>query len=323
MAPLARRVLPSRVSGARRVGLGCGGGLAGLAILVCGCGDALLGRDFRGPALASFRCDLEVAGALPSEVTPRIALFFSPQGPQITDVNALRELAASARDTVLPATLTVPVFETPPPSLMVQPPVQPAGYALGRLMVYGDSNRNGQRDPGDALLGIDPALAILWLPQPLAAGATPTSGALPAGFSSIMLPQRCGRPLPPPTTADACGVPLGEGCRTDADCGPGYCLRETKFPWPAGYCAVVEPPANGCRPGAASYYFAPSYAPIPPGIAGYYLRSCRQDRDCARTTDRDQFNYVCDPGLLACVPRLNSKIPIGGRFEVEPFCPRR
>lgn len=172
-------------------------------------------------------------------------------------------------------------------------------------------------------MGIEPASAVLWLPQALPVGSTPTTGGLPAGFSQVFLPQRCGRVPPPATTTGSCGVPLGEGCRTDADCGPGYCLRETKFPWPAGYCAVAEPSVSGCRPGAAAYFPAPRFAPIAQGIVGYYLRTCQTDADCVRSTDRDQFLYICDPGLLACVPRTGSKMPVAGRFEVEPFCPTR
>jgi hypothetical protein len=295
-----------------------------LAGLLAGCGDALLGSDFRGPVLATFDTDLQVGGALPgSDTRLRIALFFDPAGPRSTDTNTLREHLPSARTVTVPGVHPVPVFDDPGPSLMVQPPVQPAGYALARLLVYADSNRSGARDPGETLLGIDPALAILWLPQALPAGATPTGGALPAGYTQVMLPQRCGMATPPPTTADACGVPLGEGCRTDADCGLGYCLRETKIPWPAGYCAVTDPSPSGCRPGAAAYYPAPRFAPIPAGIRGYYLRACRRDSDCVRKTDRDQFMYSCDLGLGACLPRIISRVPVGGRIEVEPFCPSR
>ena len=315
---------PQIATGWRRLSARTAMGLFACLSSLAGCGDPLVGQDFRGPALVSFDIDLQAAGTLPSaDVSLRIALFYSLAGPLALDPGPWVEHLSSGRVIQVPQVTQVNVFEEPGPSLSVQPPVQPGGYALGRFLVYPDTNRNGRHDSDEGFIAIDPASVVLWLPQALPAGATTTSGPLPAGFSTVMLPQRCGRPLPPPTAADSCGVPLGEGCRTDADCGGGTCLRETKFPWPAGYCTITDPPRNGCRPGSASYYFAPRFAPIPGGIAGYYLRACTTDADCARSTDRDQYGYECERGLRACVPRKKSLFPVGGRFEVEPFCPSR
>ncbi len=314
------------LSAARRssvLAAGCLLGLSGLA--ATGCGDPLLGVEFRGPALASFATDLAAGGALPSrDPSLRLAIFFSPQGPMTTSVDQMVEHLASARAVTLPSTPVVNVFEPPSDELLVPAGMGKAAFGLGRLLVYEDRNGNRRRDVGEPVLGIDPPSAILYMPQPIAAGQSLTTADLPAGFRQVVLPQLCGRKPPPATSPDACGVRLGEGCRTDTDCGAaGYCLRETKFPWPAGYCVVTDPPGGGCRPEKAAYYPAPRYAPIPPGLIGFYLRPCSSDSDCARTTDRDQGNYVCDVGLRACFPRNLAKIPVGSRLEVEPFCPAR
>lgn len=289
-----------------------------------GCGDPLLGVDFRGPALSGIPVDLDVGGPLASPNPQlRLAVFFSPQGPMNSNVDQMIEHLPSALPVALSTSTTLNIFEAPPASLLVPAGMGKAAFGLGRLLVYDDSNRNGRRDPSELIVGIDPPLALLYMPQAIPAGQSLTTGDLPAGFRQVVLPQLCGRLPPPPTSPDTCGVPLGEGCRTDADCGGGYCLRETKFPWPAGYCAIAEPPTNGCRPAQAAYYPAPRYAPIQPGLIGYFLRRCSSDSDCSRKTDRDQGNYICDVGLKACFPRFLSKIPVGSRIEVEPFCPAR
>ena len=137
MAPvtLVRDVVRSRQPPAMSMP-GCGVA----ALLALGCGDSLIARDFRGPALATFESDLQIAGSLPSaDLRLRIALFFSPAGPQSVDVGAMLEHGASARDATLPGVNTIHIFETPDPSLWVQPPTQPTGYALGRFLVYGDA----------------------------------------------------------------------------------------------------------------------------------------------------------------------------------------
>lgn len=293
-------------------------------VFVLGCGDGLLGGDYRGPALSSFPVDISQGGSLPSpDPRLRIAIFFSPSSPMNTDPEQMVEHLPSAIPIKLPMSGIVNVFEEPSSRLLIPTTPGVVGFGLGRLLVYDDRDGSGRRDPAEPFVGIDPPTAILFMPQAVPEGQTLTTGGLPAGFRQVVLPQLCGRKPPPPSDANACGVPLGEGCRTDADCGTGYCLRETKFPWPAGYCVITEPPTTGCRPTRAAYYPAPRYAPIPPGLMGFYLRACKSDGDCARTTDRDQGNYTCDVGLQACFPRQGSRIPVGSRLEVEPFCPAR
>src|SRR6185436_11782560 len=157
------------------------------------------------------------------------------------------------------------------------------GYAVARIAVYRDGNSNLRRDPGEPLVGIDAPAAYLYAPAPLPAGRAPTNGALPAGFSAVLLPQSCGDPPPGPTTPGDCGVPLGARCRGDADCGPdGSCLDQTNLAWPVGYCVVLEPPRAGCRPGDGVFYHRPMFAPRLSSDWAAWLKACRSDDDCTR-----------------------------------------
>ena len=109
----------------------------------------------------------------------------------------------------------------------------------------------------------------------------------PRAFRRVVLPQLCGRKPPPPNDANACGVPLGEGCRTDADCGTGYCLRRPSSPGlPATASSPSHPPQAVVR--RARPTIPPSLRADSAGAGWLYLRACKSDADCARTTDRDQ-----------------------------------
>jgi hypothetical protein len=127
------------------------------------------------------------------------------------------------------------------------------------------------------------------------------------------------------TDADNCGVKLGSSCQQDSTCGSsGVCLRETDVPWPTGYCAVADSSTTTCRPKQSAYYGVPKYGLTPKGISGYYLQSCQFDQDCGSMGigmgNRDTGLYVCDKGLLACVPQAGGKLPVGGEPDLEPFC---
>jgi hypothetical protein len=165
-----------------------------------------------------------------------------------------------------------------------------------------------------------------------------------------MVPEPCGDPDPTSTTTDACGVRLGQPCAADGDCcddaHPGcsnaFCLHQTNLSWPGGYCSITEPPPDGCRPGAGVFYHITNDAcGVVPGAfmmqsptIGFYLRSCRQDSDCAPRTFKNglvEFGataWACDAGLHACRPTSTGAthvaVPMPGVFpiSVEPFCIR-
>ena len=295
---------------------------AAASLLALGCGDPLVDAAYRGEPRAQLHGEVSWAGegTAPDAGLVRAALFFAPSLQSVDPAEWTEAVGTTAQVSGIPSAFTLNIFSFPSADLDVGG--ASGAYALGRLLVYTDTNSNGRYDPGEPLLGIEPPAAWLYAPAPVAAADSPTGRALPQGLSHVILPQRC-VPPPEPTEPGDCGVPLGERCSIDADCGAnGRCLKETKMPWRAGYCIVAEPvPDGGCRPGAGVFEGAPRYSLTPPEITGFWLRRCEADADCVRPQDRDQGLYTCDLGLGACVPLgPGLGVPLGGRLEVEPFC---
>ena len=301
-----------------------------------GCGDPLLDKQFRGVPLASFSGDTQIGGTVPSDPAPlRLALFFSATNGSTDAVENLLELTASTMEITAPSLYQMHVF-APPSESMLQRTPSGTRYAIGRMLIYRDRNEDGRRQPDEPLVGIDPPRAIVYAESAIPAGEMPSGGAFASGFSPVLLPQICQAMRPQPRAAVACEVLLGDRCASDADCNPktqpmtqwnGSCLRETKMPWPAGYCVVevkkehITMPERLCQPGPSVYYSVPRYALKKPETMGYFLRACQRDADCNRVGDRDDGVYACDPGLRACRPQINGgKIGVFSRFEVEPFC---
>ena len=284
-------------------------------VAVAGCGKPLVGDDYRGAPFWSVSADLSRGGTLDADAQYRVALFFSPALATV-DPTEMRELAGSTTPATAPSNVIVNVYALPTADDLVAG----SDYGVGRLFVYDDADRDGRYDAGDSFVGVDPPAAFVWAARDLAAGETPGHGALTAGFHRVLEPQPCAF-VPPPTTPGDCGVPLGNHCDVDSECGSGgLCLKETKMPWPAGYCVVPEPPTAGCRPGDGALLWAPQYSLTPPGLVGFWGRACASDDDCVRPQDRDAGLYGCDPGLGACVPAAPPLIPVGSPVEVEPFC---
>ncbi len=284
-----------------------------------GCGKGLVDDEFRGAPLWTLHGEIEHSDSADASFSYQAALFFAPS-LDVIDLEQMVELTGSGVPVAVPSTFVLNVFDAPGPEHMVKAnDGSSSGYAAGRLLVYRDTNGDRRRQKGEPFVAILPPSAVLYAPTDLPQGAAPTAGPLLAGFHSVLLPQPCAFVPPPATEAGDCETPLGMSCRDDADCGKGVCLRETKMPWPVGYCAVTEPPKNGCRPGKGAFLNAPNYSPTPAFINGYYIRRCSTDADCARP-DRDPGLYLCDPGLLACVPHPPPRISVGSRLEVEAFC---
>ena len=305
-----------------RIGLAITSLAAGFGLCLGGCGDPLLGESFRGAPVWSVLIQVEpVDPAAEAPTNARMAMFFSPGGPAVIDPEQWVELPSSSAPATVPANSLLNVFEPPGAALLAHDGAgAPLGYGIARVIAYTDTDGDGRRSPGEAFISLQSPVAYLYTPAPLAAGAAPTRGALDAGFRYVFLPEPCGDPAPAPMTPGDCGVPLGARCSRDADCAGGYCLQFFKVPWPAGYCTVIDPPANGCRPAAGVFVHKPKFNSVPPSVTGFWLRSCAKTSDCARKGDPGPNIYVCDPGLLACVPRGNGLLLIGAKVMVEPFC---
>ena len=289
-----------------------------------GCGDAQRDARYRGVPLASFKIGLQRAGSSADGATTlQMALFYSPQGPAVTDPEQLVEHSGSTVQVPALAPTVLNVFELPRPEHMVRlPDGSLDGYALGRVLVYSDDNRDGLHTPGEPFVGIAATLAFLYLPQALPAERSPTGHFLAAGFTSLYVPQACGKIPPVAMGPGNCGVPIGAGCQVDSDCSGGLCLHATNLPWPAGYCTIADNPQTTCRP--AGYVFVNrlqnSLTPVS-AKNGFYLAPCQVDLDCARSAG--DLTFRCDPGLLGCVPNVGDLVAkVGVAVQVEPFCAR-
>lgn len=290
-----------------------------------GCGDPLADNQYRGVRL--WQISGGFSGLLDSSVAGqplRLALFFSTDSLDQLDPARLLEHRGASTDVQLGGSYVLGLFEPPGESLMVRAPDGgSAGYAIARLIAYADTNHDRQRQVSEPLVAVEPTSAFMYLPQALPAGRTPTRDGLPAGMLAVLVPQPCGMPAPPSSDPGDCGVPLGADCRSDADCNMsrgGLCLKETNFPWPGGYCTIAESTSAACHPGRAVFYRAPRFAPIPPGVSGYYLRSCTQDSDCSRMQNMD-MSYECDLGLRGCRPRLSTMLRLRtGGLDADSFC---
>jgi hypothetical protein len=302
------------------------GGLV-LSSLSLGCGDALVDSEFRGKAVWQFSGGLERKGSgADSSLTVRLAMFWNPKGELGRDPTEFVEQMSSGMEQQIPNPFLINMFEYPGAEHIARTPDgRSRGFGIGRLLVYVDHDLNGRYSSGDSFVGTLPNRAFLYVPADLPAWATPTSSGLPAGLYPVALPQRCDASIPTGTDADNCGVKLGSSCQQDSTCGSsGVCLRETDVPWPTGYCAVADSSTTTCRPKQSAYYGVPKYGLTPKGISGYYLQSCQFDQDCGSMGigmgNRDTGLYVCDKGLLACVPQAGGKLPVGGEVDLEPFC---
>ncbi len=298
-------------------------GLLLASALAAACGDPLAGQAFRGDPIWSTEVSVlsGTASGVDGGANLRLAFFFSPD-PENLDPTTWTELLASSRPVATPSDDTLNVFEEPSPELLVRGADGGSlGYGLARLVIYDDENGDGRYQPGETLAAVQTAVTYLYAPAPVAAGAGPVDGAIPAGITLVSVPQACGAPPPGPTTPGDCGVPLGGRCFMPSDCPSGTCLLQTKLPWPSGYCTVEDTADTTCRPGDGVFFHAPEYAPIPDGVNGYWLRKCTQDQDCLRVGD-PSLNYRCDVGLRGCVPLEGIPLTTGSQEtgQLEPFC---
>jgi hypothetical protein len=283
----------------------------------------VIDNQYRGPSLWQFAGGINRSGPGADGNDPlRVAIFWNPQGEIGTDPTRYVEQLASAMPIRLGDPFLLNLYEYPAAEHFARTNSgQSRGFAVGRILVYIDRDHDGRYSAADQFTGTLPNTAFLYVPAPLPAWASPTGMAISSGLFSLMLPQRCDVAVPAGTDPGTCGVKLGISCMRDSGCGTsGVCLRETDVPWPTGYCTIEDSATTSCRPMNSSYYSVPKYGLTPKGVSGYYLQSCQIDMDCGKMGVRDAGLYVCDAGLLACVPSPGGKLPVGAPFALEPFC---
>lgn len=301
----------------------------GLCAGLCGCGDGLTDADFRGTAIWRLTGGLEQSSYSAQTYSQvRIALFWNPSGETAIPAEQLVEQLSASQAVPVGTPYILNMFEPPGAEHIARlPDGRSRGFGIGRVLGYVDQDENGRYSAGDKFVSLWSDVVLFFAATDLPSWASPTSGALRAGFHQLLLPQRCDHTLPTPTDPGSCGITIGKKCGTDADCGSGgSCLRETNIPWPTGYCTISDLPGISCRPAAAAYYGIPQDIPNPPAAHGYYLKSCQTDQDCTTVTQRDAGIYRCDPGLFACVPSVGGKMSVGGIRDIaaelgrQPFC---
>ncbi|MBN1209788.1 MAG: hypothetical protein JXB05_33370 [Myxococcaceae bacterium] len=238
------------------------------------------------------------------------AMFWSPQGPLARNYDELVEQLGTASAAQVAQPYVMNLFDEPGPQHLYTTP-SGARYALGRVVAYLDTNGNGRLDPSELILGASQGFGVLYAPQALAAGDSPTGRSLPAGWHTFMLPLRCPNagpePEPVPVADGDCGVPLGAPCDVDDDCHGGVCLGALIIPLPHRLCAIPEPPPNGCRQrGSVLVSEGPA--------RDYWIQGCASQSDCTRG-----YPYQCDAGLAACFPSAEVHVTLN-ETSMRPFC---
>lgn len=284
-----------------------------LAMGVLACGETLVDSDYSGTPL--FTLQGVVGGPTEAPLEPgtlvTTAMFWSPQGLTARRYDELVEQLGTASAAPVPRPYFMNLFDEPGPQHLFTTP-SGARYAIGRVVAYLDANRNGRLDPPELILGASQGFAVLYAPQDLAAGDSPTGKPLRAGWQSFMLPLSCpgstSGPGPAPVADGDCGVPLGEPCDTDADCNGGVCLAELLIPLPHRMCAISEPPPNGCRQRGSVLIRRG------PGREDVWIQGCQSSSECTRG-----YPYQCDARLLACFPSAEVQVNLN-ETSMRPFC---
>ena len=178
-----------KVKGSRRLAPVC------LAAGALACGDTLVDSSYSGTPL--FTLQGVVAG--PSEVISdpetlvTTAMFWSPQGVMARGYDELVEQRGTASAAPIPRPYVMNLFDVPGSQHLYTAP-SGARYAIGRVVAYVDTNRNGWRAPSEPIARASQGYAVLYAPQALRAEDSPTGRPLAAGWQSFLLrsvPRRC------------------------------------------------------------------------------------------------------------------------------------
>lgn len=277
------------------------GAVCGLVLL--GCGDPLVDRQFRGDPLITIRGNvMGSSDALPLDrPLLRLSVWWSPVGLSIRSHSELVEQPSISTQSTVPFSFTLNVFDQPAQGHWT---AQPDGsrYAIGTLMGYYDQNDNGRRDNDEAFLANTRRL-LLYAPQPLAISQSPLGRALDPGYyltsnSFVCPPSAEGPPPSPPPmkSGQDCSLRVGQACTQDTDCAPGICIRDFVSPWPQGGCVLPDPlPAACSSQGVVRVVSADANEMR--RSPSFWVKACARSDDCGRA-----FPYQCDASLGACLP---------------------
>lgn len=288
------------------------GVLAGAALA---CGDTLVDETYSGAPVFTVRGRVVAPSDYVDEEDAEIflAVLWSQGGAERAD--RLVEQPGTTRRTAFFRSFEMPLFDQPGSEHLYTTP-SGARYAIGRLAGFHDDNGNGRRDASEPFMGYSQQ-ALLHAPEALPARDSPTGAPLKAGWHIVSTPLMCqsAGPQPAPGPVDPvadgeCGVPLGAGCKKDADCGGGVCVTNFLGEWAGGACLIPEPPPNGCRQRGSVLLRAPA-----PNPQAYWIKACTVSEDCERL-----HPFQCDQQLRGCRPSAETVVDINGREPPRSFC---
>jgi hypothetical protein len=278
-----------------------------LLLLAVGCGDTLVPGEYGGSSKLLLRGkidDARPALELPTDVV-RAAVFWHPRGRvSLAPITETVEQPSNGRFIRYPGGFNWNLFEEPGPEHLATT-ASGARYGFGLPLAYLDASRDRRWQPQERLVADSPTSAILFALEPLSAAESPTGRAVAPGYHLISRTRFCA-PEVVPVPDGECGVPIGRPCEVDAACGGGVCLVTEPLPWPGGYCAIPEPPPNGCRQGG-TVLFRDAMRPD----RAWWVKSCEAQSDCDRP-----FPFHCELTVGACVPTAH--VLMEGSHEVKP-----
>ena len=275
-------------------------------LLLVGCGDPLTEEGFRGAPLYTFSGRIAaVDGPAGFEHPVQAALFWSPgQDTAITpDLVEQQSISVAVR---FPGDFEINIFE-PPLALYWHEPDAP--YRLGLVLIYEDVDHNGRYTQGE-LRGGARNQALLYVRRAIPASQSPTGRALSPGFTAQRLPMACH--LPESEGEPDCGVPLGDACSVDTDCGAGgVCVtRDRHHHWAGGYCLQPHD-RQGCVPSGGVKLLSDAQ-----GTERYYWHlECETSADC-----RQEAGYACNLEHGACLPADPVALVLDPNLQIAARC---
>ena len=270
-----------------------------------GCGDPVAESGFRGEPRFSFTGEVATVNSETTFAHPlRAAVFWSVDGSTSLS-GELVEHASISVAVRFPGLFEINVFEAPPTIAWRDPA---AAFRVGLVLVYEDVSGDGLYQPAE-LRGGARNLSLFFVERPVAAADSPSGVAMATGYRVQRLPMHCGQA--PPIGENECGIPLGDACAVDGDCGTGgVCLlRDEHHLYPGGYCVQVHD-AAGCQPSNAR----PLHTEISEGVSlDLWYRPCGSSNDC-----RVEDGYECEDG--ACLPGEPAALVLDRALEVAGLC---
>lgn len=255
--------------------------------LLLACGEPLQEAAYRGDPDAVFVAVLDQMVGSSLDALPSL------QATIMWSIDGDRDLVQHPGLSV-PATLGAEmrfVLYRPPPAV-----ARTAGYAMGKFVLYDDTDGDGIKDPDEAFrVGPSPT-TLFWSPSGLTAADAPVTHPIPAGYVVVAGWPPCAGPYATAPAAADCDVPLGQMCADPRGCGAGgSCLRTPGAFDAGGLCGVLATAQGECVPPASRRV---PYNAVADAFYWVWARACESDADCAAV-------QVCGRASGTCVLRAD------------------